>query len=269
MNSPVPERTAFLPPHEASISQQPALVKAFWTNLLGPPWVVSLVVFAIVACVRFFVFLSPYSLQELFFLQIVGLWTLPFVFLTDNGRRQIGFTAAGTTSGPLFGAAITGAVCGLLLFALGTEIYGNSPNNWDLSIRSYLRFDEMRGLLSPVQLFALFGLPAVFVNPVGEEILFRGFIQEAFSSRFNRAFASALSSVLFGILYLYLHGIWHDASGFHLRLGSALLAIVLMALIGFTFYLCRAISGSLWAAIAAHAAFSLALLAAAIHRFAH
>ena len=140
--------------------------------------------------------------------------------------------------------------------------------SWDLSIRSYLRFDEMRGLLSPVQLFVLFGMPAVFVNPLGEEILFRGFIQEAFSSRFNRAFASSVGSVLFGVLYLYLHGIWHDAAGFHLRLGSALLAIVLMTLIGFTFYLCRAISGSLWTAIAAHAAFSLALLAAAIHRFA-
>ena len=250
------------------MSPHPALVKPFWTNLFGPPWVVSLIVFAMVACIRFCVFFSPYSLQELFFLQIVALWTLPFVFLTDKGRRQIGFTAAGTTSGPLLGAAITGAVCGLLLFVLGTAIYGNSPNNWDLSIRSYLRFDEMRGLLSPVQLFALFGMPAVFVNPVGEEILFRGFIQEAFSSRFNRSFAAAVSSVLFGILYLYLHGIWHDASGFHIRLGSAVLAVILMTIIGFTFYLCRAISGSLWGAIAAHAAFSLTLLAAAIHRFA-
>jgi hypothetical protein len=68
MNSPVPERTAFVPPHETSIAQQPALVKPFWTNLLGPSWVVALVIFAIVASVRFFVFLGPYSLQELLFL---------------------------------------------------------------------------------------------------------------------------------------------------------------------------------------------------------
>jgi hypothetical protein len=177
MNSPVPERTAFVPPHETSIAQQPALVKPFWTNLLGPSWVVALVIFAIVASVRFFVFLGPYSLQELLFLQIVGLWTLPFVLLTDRGRRQIGLTAAGTTAGPLLGGAVTGAVCGFLLFKLGTEIYGNSPNNWDLSIRSYLRFDEMRGLLSPAELFALYAFPAVFVNPAGEEILFRGLIR--------------------------------------------------------------------------------------------
>ena len=269
MKSPVPERTAFVPPHEASTAQQPALLKPFWTNLLGPSWGVSLLVFALVASVRYFVFLGHYSLPELLFLQVVGLWTLPYVLLTDRGRRQIGLTATGTTAGPLLGGLITGAVWGLVLFALGMEIYGSSPNNWDLSIRSYLRLDEMRGLLSPVELFALYALPAVFVNPVGEEILFRGFIQEAFSARFNRAFSSAVSSVLFGLLYLCLHGIWHDASGFHLRLGSALLAVVLLSLIGFTFHLCRVLSGSLWAAIAAHAGFSLAVLTVAIHRFAH
>jgi len=221
-----------------------------------------------VAAVRFFVFLSPYSLQELYFLQIVALWSLPFVILTEKGRRQIGLSAAGTTAGSLLLSALTGAACGFVFFALGSEIYGNSPNNWDLSIHGYLHIDEMRGLVSPLQLFALYALPAMFLNPIGEEILFRGFIQESLSSRFNGAFASVVSSFLFGLLYLYLHGIWLDPLGFHLRLGSAALAIVLMALIGSAFGMCRALSGSLWTAIAAHAAFNLAVLAAAIHRFA-
>lgn len=254
-------------PQEASISQQPALVKRFWTNLLGPPWVIALIIFALVAAIRFVAFLSPYSLQELFFLQAIGLWALPFVILTEKGRRQIGLTAAGTTTGPLLMGALTGAACGLVFFTLGTEIYGNSANNWDLSIRVYLHLDEMRGLMSPVELFVLYALPAMFLNPIGEEILFRGFMQESFSSRFNRAFATLVSSLLFGMLYLYLHGISHDAAGFHLRLASAALAIVLMAFIGTAFSLCRALSGSLWAAIAAHAAFNVAILAEAIHRF--
>ena len=255
---------------EASIiSQQSPLVKPFWTNLLGPPWVVALVIFALVAAVRFLAFLSPYSLQELYFLQIVGLWALPFIVLTQKGRRQIGLTAVGTTTGPLLVGAVTGAACGLVFFALGTEIYGNSPNNWDVSIRAYLHFDEMRGLMSPVELFALYALPAVFLNPVGEEILFRGFMQDALSAPFNRSLAVAVSSALFGMLYLYLHGIWHDASGFHLRFGSAALAVVLMALLGSAFSLCRALSGSLWAAMVAHAAFSLAVLASALYRFSH
>lgn len=256
-------------PQAGSTSEQSAFVKPFWTNLIGPPWVVSLAIFAAIAAVRLFVFLSPYSLQELFFLQTVALWAVPFVILTEKGRSQIGLSAAGITVGSLLLGALTGAACGFVFFALGREIYGNSPNNWDLSIHSYLHTDEMRGLVSPVQLFALYALPAMFLNPVGEEILFRGFIQESFSSRFNQAFATVVSCLLFGMLYLYLHGIWRDALGFHLRLGSATLAIVLMALIGSAFQLCRTLSGSLWAAIAAHAAFNLTVLAAAIHRFAH
>jgi hypothetical protein len=67
--------------------------------------------------------------------------------------------------------------------------------------------------------------------------------------------------------YLYLHGIWRDAAGFHLRLGSASLAVFLMACIGSVFTLCRKMSGSLWTAMAAHAAFNLTLLGSAIHQF--
>jgi membrane protease YdiL (CAAX protease family) len=41
-----------------------------------------------------------------------------------------------------------------------------------------------------------------------------------------------------------------------------------MACIGAVFTLCRMLSGSLWPAMAAHAAFNLTILAAAIHQFA-
>jgi hypothetical protein len=103
---------------------------------------------------------------------------------------------------------------------------------------------------------------------VGEEILFRGFIQQAFSLRFNPVIATPVNSLLFGLIYLYLHGIWHDGSGFHFRAASAAIAVFLMACIGVVFTLCRTLSGSLWPTMAAHAAFNLTLLAAAIHQFA-
>jgi membrane protease YdiL (CAAX protease family) len=165
-------------------------------------------------------------------------------------------------------SALAGGACALAFFALGMALYGNSPNNWCNSIRNYLHFEEMRGLMSPLSLFALYAVPAVFLNPIGEEILFRGFIQESFSLRFNAAFATLVNSLSFGLIYLYLHGIWHDSSGFHLRIGSAALAIFLIACIGAVFTLCRMLSGSLWPAMAAHAAFNLTILAAAIHQFA-
>jgi membrane protease YdiL (CAAX protease family) len=163
--------------------------------------------------------------------------------------------------------ALAGAVCGLLFFALGMVLFGNSPGNWCLSIRNYLHFDEMRGLLSPLELFAVYSLPAIFLNPVGEEILFRGFLQQTFTERFNSRVATLVNSFLFALVYLSLHGIWHDATGYHLRVVSAAVALVLMTGVGAVFTLCRTRSGSLWTAMAAHAAFNLTLLAATVHQF--
>ena len=254
-------------PSADSTEAESSFLKPLWSSLLGPPWLVSLLVLAILAAVRFFAILSPYPLQELFFLQTVAMWALPFLFLTATGRREIGLTERGMTLASMLLSAVAGAACGLVFFVLGMEIYGNSPDNWCLSIRNYLHFDEMRGLMTPIGLFALYALPAVFLNPIGEEILFRGFIQQSFARRFNPVIATAVNAVLFGLIYLCLHGLWRDASGFHIRLASAALALFFMACIGAVFTLCRTLSGSLWPAMAAHAAFNLTLLGAAIHQF--
>ncbi|MGO9339361.1 MAG: lysostaphin resistance A-like protein [Terracidiphilus sp.] len=255
-------------PRAAVSRHQSSFLKPFWIAFIGPPWVVSLAGFAVLAGIRFIATFSPYPLQELFFMQTVAMWAIPFLFLTESGRRQIGLSQRGITRKAMLLSVLAGVACALAFFALGMVLYGDSPNNWCISIRSYLHFEEMRGLMSPLSLFALYALPAISLNPVGEEILFRGFIQESFSLRFNPAIAALINSMLFGLIYLYLHGIWHDGSGFHLRAGSAALAIFLMACIGAIFTLCRVLSGSLWPAMAAHAAFNLTLLAAAIHQFA-
>jgi len=262
------EGIAFMDRRATAIGQQSSFLKPFWLAFLGPPWVVSLTVFAVVAGVRFIAVLSPAPLQELFFMQTVAMWALPFIFLTESGRRQIGLVQRGLTASSMTVSFLAGAACALAFFVAGMVVYGDSPDNWCISIRNYLHFEEMRGLVSPLSMLALYALPAISLNPVGEEILFRGFIQQSFSLRFNPAFATLVNSLLFGLIYLYLHGIWHDGSGFHLRAGSAAFAILLMACIGGVFTLCRTLSGSLWPAMAGHAAFNLTVLALAIHQFA-
>ena len=251
----------------ASTSPESVLLKPFWASFIGPPWVVALVFYLAIALVRFFAFLGPYSLQELFFLQTVAMWASPFIFLTPAGRRRIGLTSRGLSAKALLLSALAGAIYALAFFSLGMALYGYSPDNWCTSIRAYLHIDEMRGLMPPIGLFALYALPALFLNPIGEEMVFRGFIQESFAERFNPAVASVVNAVLFGLIYLSLHGLWRNETGLHLRLGSAALAVLLLACVAGMFTLCRRLSGSLWAPIAAHGAFNLAFLAAAIHQF--
>lgn len=246
----------------------PSLIKPIWLALIGPPWVVSLAFYVLVAAVRYFAFLSPYELQHIFFLQTVAMWALPFMFLTESGRREIGLSDRRPSFRVVAFSALAGSGCALAFFGLGMAIYGNSPDNWCISIRSYLHLEEMRGVMPPAGLFALYALPAIFLNPIGEELLFRGFIQQAFTRRFNAVAGTIVSSILFGLIYLYVHGLWRDVAGFHLRVASASLALCFMALIGFVFTLCRALSGSLWPSMVSHAAFNLTLLAVAILRFA-
>ena len=251
----------------ASATDRPGFLKPGWTRVLAPPWVASLVVLAVIAAIRFYAVLSPYPLQVLFFVQAVAMWVLPLVMLTAQGRREVGLTVQGMTPVSLLLSALAGVACGLVLFGLGMETYGNSADNWCISIRNYLRFEDMRGLLPPLGVFALYALPAVCMNPIGEEIFFRGFLHRAFTRRFNPTFATLVSSVLFGLMYLAVHGFWRDGSGIHLRFASTALALILMACIGAVFTLCRTLSGSLWPAMAAHAAFNLTLLGATIHEF--
>src|SRR5271165_534853 len=129
-------------PPAALASTEPAFQKPIWNSLFGPPWLASMFILAVVASIRFFAILSPYPLQELFFLQTVAMWALPFLFLTAGGRREIGLTGRDVTPSSMVLGALAGSACGMVLFGLGMEIYGDSANNWCISIRNYLHLEE-------------------------------------------------------------------------------------------------------------------------------
>jgi len=57
------------------------------------------------------------------------------------------------------------------------------------------------------------------------------------------------------------------SAGFHLRIVSATLMVVLLAGVGVVFTICRIRTGSLVAAIAAHAACNLAMIAAVFFHY--
>jgi membrane protease YdiL (CAAX protease family) len=143
-------------------------------------------------------------------------------------------------------------------------LYGDSAENWCLSLRDYLRLVELRGVMHPLAVFALFAVPAILFAPIADEILFRGFIQTAFTRRWNSYVATAVNCVAFGITYLYFHAIWSDAAGIHVRLVSGGIALVLFSAAGMLFTLIRLYTGNLWTAVAAHAGFNLTMLGVAI-----
>jgi hypothetical protein len=118
--------------------------------------------------------------------------------------------------------------------------------------------------MPPIAVFALFAIPAILFAPIADEILFRGFIQTAFTRRWNPYVATAINCAGFGITYLYFHAIWSDAAGIHVRLVSGGITLALLAGLGLLFTLIRLYTGTLWTAVAAHAGFNLIMLGAAI-----
>ena len=164
-------------------------------------------------------------------------------------------------------AALAGAVYGLITFGLGMVLYGDSPENWCVTLRDYLRLIELRGVMSPVAVFALFAVPAIVFAPIADEIVFRGFIQTAFTRRWNAHVATAVNAVAYGITYLYFRAIWSDAAGVHVHLVSGGIALALFAGLGLLFTLIRLYTGTLWTAVAAHAGFNLTMLGAAIFTY--
>lgn len=250
-----------------SASSNPAqseFLKSLWRLAIGPPWLVALLLMTFLGAARFFAIFSSYQAQPIFFFQYAVTWMVPFIFLTSYGRNQVGLREQGTTPLSMSLGALAGALYALAVFVIGMTLYGGSGDNWDVSLRDYLRLIELRGVLPPGVVFAIFGVPAILFAPIGDEILFRGFIQEAFTRRWNPIVATLVNCVTFGFTYLYFHAIWQDSGGVHLRLVSGGLAMILFIGAGLVFTLCRSVSGSLWSAVAAHAAFNLTMLGAAI-----
>lgn len=253
MNCDAPESAGFLRP--------------VWSRIPVPAWLLSLLVLFFLAAARFYAVFGPPSARILFLLHCLAMWALPFIFLTASGRQQIGLRRPAQPLSSFVVSALVGALCGFAVFAFGMALYANSPDNWCISIRDSFQLDQLRAAMPPAAVFAVLTLPAMILTPVGEEILFRGFLQQTFTLRWNVLIATLVNGLAFGLIHLHVHGLWHDSAGFHLHLVSGSLMVLLLAAASASFTYCRLRFDSLYAAMVAHAACNLAMIAAVFVRY--
>lgn len=242
------------------------LLRPVWSRIPGPPWLLSLLVLALLAAVRFYAVFGPSSVRILFPLHCFLMWALPFIFLTTCGRQQIGLRRPAHAASSLALSAFIGALCGFAVFVIGIALYANSPDNWCISIRDGFQLDQLRAVMPPAAVFAVLTLPAMILTPIGEEILFRGFLQQAFTIRWKPLIATVVNGLAFGLIHLHVHGLWRDSGGFHLRLVSGSLMVLLLAAASAGFTFCRLRFNSLYAAMVSHAACNLAMISAIFFR---
>jgi membrane protease YdiL (CAAX protease family) len=184
--------------------------------------------------------------------------TVPWIFLTGDGRRRIGLVPAQGAVG--YGIAL---LCGVALasacFAIALGLFGHGEDNFFTSIADSYRSAMNTSGMGPLELHLVFTIPALLFSPIGEEMFFRGFLQEALQERFGVRVATGLEAGLFGLVHLCHHGLVAAASGIVLLPVSGALWVLLMFLTALAFAELRRRSGSLYPAIVSHMGFNGAM----------
>lgn len=155
---------------------------------------------------------------------------------------------------------LLGIMMCLLVFLTGILLYGYTESNWFAYIsNSYSTIlpEDLAGVR--FMYFAIFGAISMFFSPIGEELMYRGFIHECFEETYGPQGASRIDSAAFAITHLAHFGILYSATGWIIKPFQAILWILAMYLVSRVFFFCRQKSASILGAILAHAGFNLAM----------
>jgi hypothetical protein len=236
-----------IPPTETLF--RPPLERAF-----GSAVAVAMAVFVVHAVLRF---IGALTHGPMLAVAMALVWPLPWLLMGRSGRQAIGVRRAEHVgwyaAAILLGVAAVGVTAGIAGLC-----FGGGADNWLL--RHAADLNEIAKRLppaSPSHLFWMLALPAMIFSPLGEEILYRGFLQTAFGRAAGARAGRIVPALLFGFAHLSQFGL--------LPLQPPLLVVWLpsMFAVALLFGWVRERSGSLYSAVMCHAAFNLALTAAA------
>lgn len=187
-------------------------------------------------------------------LSMAIVWPLPWLLSPKEGRRAIGLRRPDRLIWFLFGsvaAAVTMALCALAAWALA----GDGPANWfvhhALSLRDILL--EIPSDLSALSQYWIVTGPALVFSPLAEEFLFRGYVMESVSRRWNNRAGMLVQASAFALVHLAHYGL----APFNPLLILVWLPSMFFVAIVLGWIVRR--SGSLWPAVVAHAVFNAAM----------
>lgn len=202
--------------------------------------------------------LGPLSLFWMLPLSFSMMAALPWILLSPYGRRSIGLQVP-SGKAPYALALTCGVAAALLCFTLGMLLYGATMDNWFVSIATSFRRTAPTAGLSIWMLHLMITVPACIFSPIGEEIFFRGVLQNALEEKLSVRSSTCVEAGLFGLVHLCHHGLSVTATGVSLNVVPAAVWVALMFATACLFAWLRRRHASLWPAMAAHAAFNLTM----------
>ena len=202
--------------------------------------------------------LGPAGLRWMLPLGFVLMAMLPWLLLQRGGREGIGLRRANSLK--YYGQAVLAGIAMALACAVAGAmlVRFGQPHVFSSIAESY-RGTMDTSAMSVLQVYLIFTAPALIFSPIGEELFFRGLLQDALQDRWGLRIATWVEALLFGVVHLCHHGLVMQAGGLQFSPVSGAVWVALMTTTALVFAGLRRRSGSIYPAILAHMAFNAAM----------
>ena len=238
------------------------MLRPFWQKIFRFNWVFGLVLILLFGIPRFIIVLNAYITGNYSMIAIVFffMWFSPLIFLTKNGRRNIGIKKPHNYRWLFYSFAIGAAVC-ILTYIIAKLLFSHTLSNWFVYIsKSYSASGiVLQGSQRQIY-FLIYSLTGMTFSPIGEELFYRGLVHGSFAESVGEQKASIADSSAFALTHLAHFGIVYVAGDWNFLFLPALLWVFSMFVASRIFFICKQNSGSILGAIFSHAAFNLAMM---------
>ena len=236
------------------------ILRKGWSRIFKYNSIFGLFLILLFGVPRFYLVLEANILGSYGFVSIIFIimWFIPFVLLTKDGRRKIGFKKPDRIIKLIY-AFLVGIIFCSIAYSITKLLYGGSIDNSFVYISgTYTIPGEVlaNGRLIPFLSFAIIGM---IFSPIGEEFFYRGVVHGSFVEQFGERKASYFDSLAFAVTHLAHFGVVYNAGHWEFLFFPALLWLALMFGVSQLFFRCKVFCDSIWGAVVCHAGFNFAM----------
>lgn len=236
-------------------------LRKFWLRFFSYNWKFGLVLILLFGIPRFILVLQAnvsggYSTVFIIFMLM---WFTPFIFLTKQGRKEMGMKRPNHYLRLLY-SFLLGVLSCTIIFGVFLLIFEKTDGNAFVYIS---KAGAMPADILPSDkliYFIIAAIPSMIFSPIGEEFLYRGVIHGSFVSKFGEIKASVFDSLAFAFTHLAHFGIIYIAGNWSFLPVPALLWIVGMFFVSQIFFRCKLMCDSIFGAVFSHAGFNFAMM---------
>ena len=236
-------------------------LRSFWNKYFKFGWKFGLILILAVCSLRFVLVLKANETGNYSLIGLVMFISalVPFIFLSNYGRREIGIKTTGKIHF-LFIALLAGLVYSTVLYIIGKGLYGNSYHNWYEYIGKSYNIPPGISPQAKKTMFITMALTGITFSPIGEEFFFRGIVHGSFATSLGNRKASIVDSLAFALTHISHFGLVFINGSWNFYLIPALIWVSSMFFASIVFFLMKKYSGSIWGAVLCHAGFNLGMI---------